>query len=335
MDATLRKGFLLLTATVVGSYPKLPAQAGAPNLRTALARLERGQITAEEFQRTEDLVTEVVIKEQVQAGVGLISDGQIRWEDGQTYFARRIGGFSINGLIRYFNNNTYFRQPAVTGKLGWQGPIGVRDFLFAKERSPVPVKAVITGPYTLARLSQDQAYHNLRTLVLDLAEVLNQEAIALQRSGATFIQFDEPAILKWKGDFALFEEACRRLTRGLTAKTALYLYFWDIGELYPDLFHLPFQAYGLDFVSGEANYQIVKEFPSDKELGLGILDGRNTRLEPVEELVEGVRRMSSVVSLDRMYVSPSCGLEFLPRDRANQKLVRLVEGVKKAREALS
>ena len=70
-------------------------------------------------------------------------------------------------------------------------------------------------------------------------------------------------------------------------------------------------------------------------LGLGVVDARNTRLESVEELVEAVRWAKGRVPLDRVYVNPSCGLEYLPRDRAYQKLVRLVEGVNRAKEVLA
>ena len=93
--------------------------------------------------------------------------------------------------------------------------------------------------------------------------------------------------------------------------------------------------FGLDFVAGAANFGIVRDVPEGVGLGLGVVDARNTRLESVEEIVEAVRWASERVSPDRLYVNPSCGLEYLPRDRAYQKLVRLVEGVNKAKEVLA
>jgi 5-methyltetrahydropteroyltriglutamate--homocysteine methyltransferase len=63
---------------------------------------------------------------------------------------------------------------------------------------------------------------------------------------------------------------------------------------------------------------------------MGLLDGRNTRLEPVDEIVAAVGRVSAHVSMDRLHLSPSCGLEFLPRQNARQKLARLVEGARAA-----
>ena len=323
-----------MITTAVGNYPKIAPSTRAPNLRTALNRFDAGRITQEELHQIEDENTQTAIDEQVEAGLDLVTDGQIRWEDSQTYFARHLKGFSITGLTRYFNTNTYYRQPIAEGKVTWEEPIALQDYRFAVAHSPKPVKAIITGPYTLGRLSTNQAYADLKPLVLELAEALNQEALALEKAGVPLIQFDEPAILKHKEDFPLFLEAAQIVTRGLTAKTAVYTWFYDISGLYPEFLKTPFDVIGLDFAMGKANFEVVKEFPSDKELGVGFMDGRNTWLEPVEQIVEAVRRVSAIVPLDRIHLNPSCGLEYLPREKAYDKLVRLVEGAQKAQEVL-
>ena len=210
----------------------------------------------------------------------------------------------------------------------------VQDYRFAQQHSARPVKPVLTGPYTLARLSQNRHYPDLRAMALDLAAILNREARALQEAGATIIQFDEPAIVHHKEDFSIFAEAAQAVTQGLTVKTAVYTWFRDVVGLTPDLFHLPFHVYGLDLVTGPANYDILRHLPADKELAAGIVDARNTRLETEEELLETLRRVRQHVSLDRVYLNPSCGLEYLPRQRAYQKLARMVEIAHKAQEVL-
>ncbi len=323
-----------MITTVVGNYPKIGPGTKAPSLRNAIGRFDQGRITLEELRQIEDQVTEEVIQEQVDAGIDLVSDGQVRWDDGQTYFAQKIKGFTINGLIRYFDSNTYYRHPIAGGEVTWDGPISVADYTFAKEHSTKPVKAVITGPYTLARLSQQGQYSGMRPLVMDLAQVLNKEALALQEAGAPVIQFDEPAILNHKEDMPLLEEAAAVVTRGVTAKTELRTYFRDVSGIAQDLFRLPFQMFGLDFAWGPANFDLLDGFPEDKELVMGLLDARNTRLEPVEEILQGARRVSTHVSLDRVQISPSCGLDFLPRKNARLKLERLVEGAKAIQEEL-
>ena len=324
-----------MKTTVVGNYPKIGPGAKAPSLRAAKSKLDRGEIDLEELHRIEDEVTKEVLEDQARTGLDLVTDGHIRWDDPQTYFASGIGGFAINGLIRYFDSNTYFRHPMAEGPLHWNGPITVEDYRFATAAIQAPVKAVITGPYTLARLSQRPHYPHLRDMVMDLARILNQEARALADAGAPVVQFDEPAILTHKDDFPLFREAMDLLVDGVETETALYTYFGDISGMAGDYLKLPFDILGIDFATGPRNFELIEGFPEDKVLGLGIVDARNTRMESAEEIVESIRRVSGFVSVERLHVSPSCGLEFLPRRDAYDKLVRLVEGAARAREVLS
>ncbi|MFX1243300.1 MAG: methylcobamide--CoM methyltransferase, partial [Promethearchaeota archaeon] len=150
-----------MQTTVVGNYPKIPNRPRPARLRNAINRFDRGEISAADLRAVEEDVTREVIDEQVEAGLDLITDGQIRWEDDQTYVARRLRGVSISGLVRFFDTNTYFRQPVVEGPVAWTEAITVADYRFAAEHSPRPVKAVMPGPYTLARLSRDEHYRSL------------------------------------------------------------------------------------------------------------------------------------------------------------------------------
>lgn len=323
-----------MIATVVGSYPKIPNRPRPAKLRAAIARFDRGAISEEELAQVADEVTIEALQEQAEAGLDLVTDGQIRWEDEQTYIARELSGVSINGLIRWFDTNMYYRQPVIEGPIAWQKPITVRDYNFAVEHSAKPVKAVLTGPYTLARLSVDEHYGSTQALAEAFAEALSQEARALQDAGATFIQFNEPAILKHKDDFPEFAAVCRRLVDGLGAETALYLYFGDVDGCYPQLLDLPFDLIGLDFVMGAANEALLKQTPFTKKLGLGIIDARNTRLESVDHIVERIRTLGDGIDPENIHVSPSAGLEFLPREVAQDKLRRLAEGVRQAEGVL-
>jgi 5-methyltetrahydropteroyltriglutamate--homocysteine methyltransferase len=323
-----------MIATVVGSYPKVPNLPRPARLRNTINRFDRGQISEEELRQVEDEVTIEALQEQAEAGLDLVTDGQIRWEDEQTYLARRLSGLSINGLIRWFDTNMYYRQPVIESAVAWRQPITVRDYTFAVEHSAKPVKAVLTGPYTLARLSVDQHYGSVEGLALAFAEALNQEAKALQAAGASLIQFNEPAILQHKDDFQDFANVCRHLADGLTAETALYLYFGDVDGIYPQILDLPFALIGLDLCTGARNEQVLHRSPFTKKLGLGIVDARNTRLESPEQILERIRALSAGLPPDHIHVSPNMGLEFLPREVAQEKLRRLAQAVREAEAVL-
>jgi len=182
-----------MQTTVVGNYPKIPNRPRPARLRQAINRRDRGEITNEELARIEDEVTIEVIEEQAEAGVDIISDGQVRWDDDQTHIMRGLGNVEIGALQRYLDTNTYYREAEIAGAVSWREPILVRDYRFAAENSPKPVKAVLTGPLTLARLSKNEHYADTLSVALAFAEALNQEAKALVGSGATIVQFNEPA----------------------------------------------------------------------------------------------------------------------------------------------
>ena len=318
-----------MRTTAVGFYPKIPNRPRPARLRQAIARRDRGEISAEELARIEDEVTGQVIAEQVEAGLDLVTDGQVRWDDDQTYIAQRLQGFEITGLIRYFDTNTYYRQPNVTGPIRWTKPILVRDYEFALAHSTKPVKALITGPYTLAARSTDSHYNDRRRLVLELAQALHQEAQALAAAGAPVIQVNEPAILRHKEDAPLLQEAITRMLDGIGAETALYTWFGDADGILPQLLELPVDVIGLDFVWGPANWEALRATPFTKRLGFGIVDARNTKMESEEEIAQRIKEVSELVPPDRLDVNPSCGLEYLPREVAFEKLKRMVGGVRR------
>ena len=161
-----------------------------------------------------------------------------------------------------------------------------------------------------------------------LAEALNQEAKALQDAGAAFVQFNEPAITQHKEDIADFANAAQRLVAGLNVETALYTYFGDVEGIYTQLLELPFDLIGLDFCTNDKNDALVRRTPPSKKLGLGIVDARNSKLETSEQIAERIRSLGAGVSPDKVHVSPSHGLEFLPREVAQEKLRRMAQAVR-------
>ncbi len=322
-----------MLTTVVGNYPKIPNRPHPARLRQAIARLDRGEITPKQLAQVADEVTIEVIQQQVEAGVDLITDGQIRWDDDQTYIMRQLANVEIGGLIRYFDTNTYYRQPHIVGPVSWQEPILVREYQFAVGHSSRPIKAVLTGPYTLASLSLNSHHGSQTDLMLALATALNQEARALANAGAPVIQINEPAIVHHKGDIGMFSEAMERLLDGIQSETALYTWFGNATGILEQLLALPVDTIGLDFASAPANWDALNEAPFEKKLGFGIIDARNTRLESLDQTAEAIRRVTAFVPAERLYVNPSCGLEYLPREEAAQKLKRMVDGVHHAQGA--
>jgi len=323
--------FQSLTTTVVGDYPKIPNRPKQAKHRQAMARFAKGEITFEELQTVENEVTIEVMQEQAEAGVDIITDGQIGWEDAQTYFAAKLDGFEITGLIRYFDSNCYYRRPSAVGRVAWKKPITVQDYRFAHDNSDRPVKPIITGPYTLAKLSLHPAYDRFGDFVLDLADALNHEMLALQQERPILIQVNEPAITWHKEDAEIFAEAMNRVMKRVEIPCALYTYFGDVVGLEDVLKQSPFQIIGVDMVWGKANWELITSDSWEKTLALGLLDARNTKMENWDGIFEQLAPIFRTIPKDRIMINPSCGLEFLPREVAFAKLTHMVNAVKKHR----
>jgi len=317
-----------------GSYPRIGDSIEQQRHRQAYAQLERGDITAKEFEQVQDDVTREVIEEQIRAGLDLVTDGQVRWYDPISHLASAVKGCKINGLLRFFDTNFYFRQPVIEGRLAWQRPILKKEFTFAKEVSKKPVKPVLTGPYTLAKLSIDRKRIGLQKIVMDFAEIIAQEVRELAGAGAEIIQLDEPAILKHPDDFRIFSKAVETVSaeKGNT-RLALYTYFGDAAPLYEKMLELPVDVIGLDFTYSAKLPQVLERLGCDKDIGLGLIDGRNTKLEKPDEVLQKLQHILPALDCKRTYLNTSCGLgDYLPRESAFKKLQVVAAIVKKAKE---
>ncbi|MGH2689031.1 MAG: hypothetical protein ACRDKW_09530 [Actinomycetota bacterium] len=322
-----------ITVAAAGSYPKGPHLGRLPRLSRAVAAFETGEIGPRQLRGAEDDFVEEIIGEQVRSGLGLVNDGHVRWPDVFTPFARRIRGFTVPPGASASPNGHESPPRRVTRTVEWGGPVTIDDWRFAASVAAVPVKQVVTGPFSLVRQSSNEHYASERALVLDVARVLNQEAFELEAAGCSYIEFDEPALVASAGsaaDFELLAEAADILTNGISVTTELRTWAGPVLQGPDELFALPFRAFGLDFVDGgQANWDLVKHFPGGRILAAGIV-GNGPGVEPEESLAADIRRLLEFVAPDRLHVTPACGLGAVPRAVAETKLVHLARAARAA-----
>ncbi len=320
----------MVRTTVVGSYPRIGDTHEEQALRRAIARFDRGEAEASDVAEAERETVRDVLREQNAAGLDVVTDGLVTWNDSASHVCRGLGGFEIGGLVRYFDTNTYYRQPIVTGDVSWKGPILLDEWKFAQGASPAPVRVVLTGPATLAHLALDRHYGKKRPLVRALAEALAAEVDALQAAGAKQIQIDEPVLTTRPEDLSLVSQGLDAIAaRKGSAEIVLATYFGDVAKIYRELLELPADAYLLDLVQGSKTWPSLVKHGSEKPLLLGLVDARNTRLEDPQAIAARTRELRDSVDLVASYLSPSNGLEFLPRDRARRKLAILVDAARR------
>ncbi len=325
----------MLSVTAVSHYPKIGQSHEDQVLRRTLAQFDKKEASLADLERVKDEVTRQVIQEQIEAGLEVVTDGLIRWDDAITYIARKIKGFTFTGLLRYFDTNTFYRQPICNQELTAPESFVVKDFQFANAVSSVPVKAVLTGPYTIAKLSQDRYYKDLEKFAAKLATFLGEETKKLAAAGATVIQFDEPAILSFKKDLPLFKKVWTKLASYFPANVEiiLFLNFGNLTGIYPEIAELPFTTLGLDLAGSSENWKVLETAPLKKNLLAGMVDARNTKMETEEDLTGKLEKLVGRFSAADISISPNYGLEFLPRETARKKLANLSKIVREFREA--
>src|SRR5437870_1951318 len=222
----------MVHTTVVGTYPRIGETPEEQALRRGIARLDRGEIVEAELQAIERDTVREVLREQNEIGIDLVTDGQISWYDSQSHFAGKLTSVETNGLVRYFDTNTYYRQPVVHGAVAWKAPVLADDWKFAQANSKVPVKAVLTGPVTLASLALDKHYRSKKALALDLATAVGEEVESLVHAGASNVQIDEPILTRHPDDLTLVSEALERIRshKGRSTLT-LFTFFREIAPV--------------------------------------------------------------------------------------------------------
>ncbi|TME96198.1 MAG: methionine synthase, partial [Chloroflexi bacterium] len=176
----------VLPTTTVGSF-------GKPDYLTkARSQHARGKLGATELEELERKATAEWIRRQEQLGLDVLVDGEMYRGDMVAYFAERLEGFKIGGLVRAYGNR-YYHKPIIAGRVKRPAPMTVSWFEYTQSLTSKPVKGMLTGPYTLLDWSYNEAYPTRREAALALAQVVREEAEDLERAGATYIQIDEPA----------------------------------------------------------------------------------------------------------------------------------------------
>jgi 5-methyltetrahydropteroyltriglutamate--homocysteine methyltransferase len=310
----------MIRTTVVGNYPKISSDKNVPNLRNALNQFDQKKISKEKLEEVYKATILRVIKEQEDAGIDIITDGQVRWDDLVTPFAKYIEGCEINGLLRFFDNNVYYRKPVIKSRMVFKNFTTLDDYEFAKANSSKKIKVALPGPLTWAKLSLDECYKDLKSLMIDFSQILRKEVQKLDEEGIEYIQFDEPSLCNFPQEIGLMKESLKTITTSLKAKSILFLYFGNIKNLAPQLFDLSVDVIGIDLVSKPENLDVILEADVKKEVILGCLDARNTKMEDEKDILRLIDKVSKKIPPEKIYISPSCGLEFLPHENALKKL---------------
>jgi 5-methyltetrahydropteroyltriglutamate--homocysteine methyltransferase len=318
----------VLPTSTVGSFPK------PDYLVEARAKATRNAITRPELDRLERQATEFWVRTQEELGLDVLVDGEQYRGDMVAYFAETMPGFARGGLVRSYGNR-YYHKPVMVGPVRWPGPMTVDWWRWTQSLTTRPVKGMLTGPYTLMDWSFDDHYPDRKTACLALAREVRKEVEALLEAGVRIIQIDEPALSVRPDELGFAVEAMHLVVDGLPAYYVVHACFGAFETIYPGLLDLPVD--NLDLAISHSALDLLAMFGKDpfiKDLSLGVLDVHTHTVEAADDVRTRIRRGTTVLPADRIWVDPDCGLKTRTVEESRAKLGAMMSAVRAARAEL-
>jgi 5-methyltetrahydropteroyltriglutamate--homocysteine methyltransferase len=342
----------LLPTTVVGSH-SLPSW-----LFVVREAVQADRLGPTDIQEAHDDAVRIAIRDQVEAGVDVISDGEMRRVTFIRGFYDRLTGLRPLpvprrlGVLSYDSHCPY----EVVDRIEAPSGLGIVDeFSFARAHADRPLKVAVPGPLTLLiPLRRGGPYQSEESLVADLITIVNREVKALVAAGADFIQLDEPNYVMAAGKHRVLKagpapmvEALNAVVEGVKAKLALHVCFGNAHNnsfatprryrpLFPRILEARVDQFLFEYANREmAEIECWGEFPSEKEVGVGVIDVKAFRVETAEEVAERLRLALKYIPPERLWVAPDCGLWETPRWVGVSKLRSMVEAARIARREIA
>ncbi|MFQ5945588.1 MAG: cobalamin-independent methionine synthase II family protein [Anaerolineae bacterium] len=334
----------LLPTSVVGSH-------GLPGwLWLAREALEAGRLGATDVRELMEDATQLALLDQERAGVDVLSTGEMGRVRFILGFYERLEGIHALEPSRklgapHWDTHGPFE---VVEKLRAPRGLGiVEEYRLARSLTTRPLKATIPGPFTLMiPLRVRGAYKDRESLLADLVGIVRTECMALVDAGAHFLQIDEPNYVMFRGALPDLGEVFNGSVEGLRAKIALHVCFGNLGgrpfpavrsyrHLFPALYEVKAEQILLEFANrGMEDAGLWKEFPTDKELGAGVIDIKAFKTESAEDVAGRIRTLLQYVAPEKLWLNPDCGFWETPRWITQQKLRALTEGAGLVRSEL-
>jgi len=263
------------------------------------------------------------LRRQSDAGMEVVTDGQPGWADPITPLLAPLGGVRAGAPCTLPLGIRLAARPIVEAKLRRLHSPLLDAYRRAAPLATRPLKAVLTGPYTLASAAQiaTTAYRHPADVAVDLSMLLAQDVTALVVAGARVIQIDEPLLLAHPDDAKLVRTLLEPLVDAAQGATVLVAtYGADAGAAYAQLNSLPGDIIAVDCAGRPDIVAAIAETGSGKPLALGIVDAATSAIEDPAALARLLERLLGRYGHDRVWLQPAAGLRGLPAATADAKL---------------
>ena len=292
------------------------------------------------------------IKAQEDAGLDIVGDGEQARQHFVHGFLEKVEGIDFEHKVKMgIRNNRYDAMvPQVVAALRLGGRVHAMEAQLSRAHTRKKLKFTLPGPMTIVDTVADKFYGDKRKLAMAFAELLNQEALALQADGVDIIQFDEPAFNVYMQDAADWGvTALERAAKGLSCTTAVHICYgygiqanvdWknalgDEWRQYEQVFPALAKS-SIDQVSLECYHSHVPPhlmaLLAGKDVMVGVIDVASDEVETPEQVADTIGRALQFVPKERLFPCTNCGLAPMSREIAVKKLEALARGAALARE---
>jgi 5-methyltetrahydropteroyltriglutamate--homocysteine methyltransferase len=333
-DGAMPPSLPLLPTMVVGSLPQpdwlIDRERLGHQFPPRVRAHELWRVPPPYLREAQDDATLVAIRAQEEAGLDVVTDGEIRRESYSNHFATALEGLDLDrpGSVRN-RSGVDIPVPRVVGAIRRPGPVQTDDVRFLRAHTDRAVKITVPGPFTMAQQAQDEHYRDDRALALAYADVVRAEIDDLFAAGADIVQVDEPW-LQARPEVARSygAEAVSRAVDGAPGPVHVHLCFGYAAmvadrpagySFLPELADVPADTISVETAQSRLDPASLRPLRG-QGIALGVLDLSTPDVEPPEVVADRVRRALDHVDVDRLVLSSDCGLKYLPRASAAGKM---------------
>ena len=248
-----------------------------------------------------------------------ITDPLIDWDDNIRPFTDNLKGIEKGPLTRYYENNTFYRQPIITNKITTSGKILKNSICFDLFSDKSKSKIDILDPFTFYDLSANEFYKSEEEAINAFADIIKKELNSIKKD-IELIQFNAPSLarVKEKEQLDIIRKAMVKILKGLDVTTCLNLWGSDVSDTLETFQDFPVDIIGIDFTTSKIDK--FDQIDINKGLACGLIDAKNTKMEKTSEIIRELKNIKELFKPTSLAVIPSWDFEFIPETFACKKL---------------
>jgi 5-methyltetrahydropteroyltriglutamate--homocysteine methyltransferase len=330
---------MLFPTSLVGSYPQPDWLIDRERLRhrfpPRVRALELWRVDPAYLAEAQRDATLLAIRAQEQAGLDIITDGEMCRESYSNRFATALDGVDIDNPGTALDRSGHPNPvPRISGDITRRHPVEVDDVAFLRANTDRTVKITVPGPFTMAQQAQNDYYGSTEDLALAYATVVNEEVKDLFAAGADIVQLDEPYLQARPEEARRYGVAAiNRALAGVSGTTAVHLCFGYAAIIHdrpsgysflPELAAADCDQVSIETAQSGLDCSVLAAL-AGKTVILGVLNLGDETVETADDVAARVRRALPYVPADRLVLAPDCGMKYLPRDAAFGKLAAMTQ----------